>query len=195
MRQRADAIVDIEVRQARAEGATWAQIGSLLGSTRQAVQQRFGSTGYLLGLLADEAYQALKYGRREAKQLGHTYLGTEHLVLGLLQTSPKPDRECDRFTQIPVWLARQAVAEICGKSTVLGVAGKLRLAPRLRDVLVASAQHAAVDERLRVHTQDLLCGLIIEGGGVGLQILRGLGISDSQLSRDCPVHRASAHDL
>lgn len=91
--QMADDLLDHFVGQARAEGRSWTQIGEALGVTRQAAQQRHG------GLL-DRLVARLKEGRfrrftprartavieaqSAARDRHHGYIGTEHVLLGLL---------------------------------------------------------------------------------------------------------------
>ncbi|HET7048543.1 MAG TPA: Clp protease N-terminal domain-containing protein [Solirubrobacteraceae bacterium] len=86
---RGDELLDQLVDAARAQGASWTEIGGALQTTKQAAQQRFavvaqepaGDSPFgLTGAAAD----ALAAAANEARELGHHYVRPEHLVLGLL---------------------------------------------------------------------------------------------------------------
>jgi Clp amino terminal domain, pathogenicity island component len=88
----ADELVDHFVQEARAAGCSWTEIGSTLGVTKQAAQQRFVTIApapeqsWPPGL--DEAAGAVfASAAAEARALGHHYIGPEHLLLGLLAQS------------------------------------------------------------------------------------------------------------
>jgi hypothetical protein len=89
LRARGDQLLDDYVDAARAAGVSWSEIGSALGSSKQAAQQRFaaladpapGQTPFgLTGTAADVLTAAVA----QAQELGHHYVRPEHLVLGLL---------------------------------------------------------------------------------------------------------------
>ena len=93
----ADHLVGHFVDQARRTGASWAEIGQSLGVSKQAAQKRFvpkpsGASEQLGELLAEEglarftrrARLVMVRAEEEARRAGHNYIGTEHLVLGLL---------------------------------------------------------------------------------------------------------------
>jgi ClpA/ClpB-like protein len=89
MRSRGDQLLDQFVDEARAQGVSWTEIGDVLGTTKQAAQQRFAA-------LADPAPDRAPFGLtgaagavlraadREARALGHHYIRPEHVVVGLL---------------------------------------------------------------------------------------------------------------
>jgi Clp amino terminal domain, pathogenicity island component len=89
LRARGDELLDHFVDAARANGASWSEIGGCLSTTKQAAQQRFavladpepgkapfGLTGAAAAVLTDAA--------DEARELGHEYIRPEHIILGLL---------------------------------------------------------------------------------------------------------------
>src|ERR687897_3161771 len=94
-----DQLLDRVVDEARMAGASWAQVGEVLGVTRQAAQQRQGSwLSRLLGAGRREEKRRLLSGRftrdaraavieaqKAAQALEHDHIGTEHLVLGMLR--------------------------------------------------------------------------------------------------------------
>src|SRR3954454_2025820 len=85
-----DDLVERFVGEARGAGLSWAEIGDLFGTSKQAAQKRYaapaGAGGWpSLTLLAQEA---MNRAGAEAERLGHNYVGTEHVLLGLLDTKP-----------------------------------------------------------------------------------------------------------
>ena len=93
MRSRGDQLLDQFVDEARAQDVSWSDIGEVLGTTKQAAQQRFavladpppdqapfGLTGAAAGVL--------RGAEREARALGHHYVRPEHIVAGVL-TQPE----------------------------------------------------------------------------------------------------------
>lgn len=88
LKVRADELLDQFVNDAREVGCSWTQIGCVLAVTKQGAQQRFGAlstgTGGTWPGLMPEAEAAMVAAAREARELGHHYVGPEHVVLGLL---------------------------------------------------------------------------------------------------------------
>ena len=90
--QLSDELLDHFVKEARAAGCSWAQIGEALGVTRQAAQQRHGGlAGRLLRGLTDGLFKrftprakaAVVAAQDEARARGHAAVETEHILLGL----------------------------------------------------------------------------------------------------------------
>ena len=86
---RADELLDAHIDRARASGASWTEIGCVLGTSKQAAQQRFAALAEptdsrapfgLTGTAAD----ALHAAGTHAQDLGHHYIRPEHLILALL---------------------------------------------------------------------------------------------------------------
>jgi hypothetical protein len=77
-----DHLIDHFVARARAAGMPWSQIGEALGVTKQAAQQRFVAPN--LSRYTERAKHAVAIAEERARALGQPYIGTEHLLLGLL---------------------------------------------------------------------------------------------------------------
>ena len=89
LRARGDELLDAFVESARAAGASWSEVGSALGSSKQAAQQRFAALadpapGQAPFGLTGTAAVVLTAAVAQARDLGHLYVQPEHLVLGLL---------------------------------------------------------------------------------------------------------------
>jgi hypothetical protein len=89
---KADALLGYFVESARQAGCSWAEIGTALGVTKQGAQQRFVDRGestrpdeeQLLARYTGRARASLARAREEAREMGHNYVGTEHMLLGVL---------------------------------------------------------------------------------------------------------------
>jgi Clp amino terminal domain, pathogenicity island component len=103
LRARGDQLLDQFVDAARSGGASWAEIGCTLGTSKQAAHERFAAladppVGQAPFGLSGTAAAVLRSAGEEALALGHHFIAPEHLVLGLLA---QPDE-----------LAAQALAEL-----------------------------------------------------------------------------------
>ena len=78
-----DALVGHFVDECRAAGHTWSEISQSLGVTRQAAHKRFSATPRELQRWTERAKQVLAASVDAARGLGHPFVGTEHLLLGL----------------------------------------------------------------------------------------------------------------
>lgn len=181
LRLRADEMVDVEVRLTRAAGHTWAQIGEVLDTTRQAVYERYGSPKALLHRLDVDARAAFRHADTEARRMGHAYLGTEHVLLGILLKPPQQLKDA-MGGDITVRSVRREIIEIVGTARTRRPRN-IRMAPRLRRAAEIAGESAARAGRYEVTSADLVRGMIAEAGGIGVQALAGLGVDLDALAR------------
>jgi ATP-dependent Clp protease ATP-binding subunit ClpC len=120
------------------------------------------------------------YGQEEAQRLNHNYLGTEHLLLGLIheQEGVAGRALADLGLDLPA--ARAGVEAIVGRGD-LPVSGCIGVTPRAKQVIAR-----AVDEATRLHhaylgTEHLLLALTYERQGVASDVLRQAGIAPAQV--------------
>ena len=188
-----DQVVTHFVEAARDAGCSWSQIGAQLGVSKQAVQQafvapaprrrRFGRTAPAppFGGWTDRARAALDRARQEAAALGHNYLGTEHLLLGLVQGDGLAARALGRLG-VETNRVRDKIVEIIGRDIGEASAG-VPYTPRTKKVLDLAVREAARLRHNYVGTEHLLLGLVREGEGVAAQILvQGLGVDLPRVS-------------
>ena len=95
-----DQLVDHFVDTARRNGCSWAQIGSVLGVSRQGAQQRYGGAlrwpwmrprrrgGSDVARFGPDARRAVVSAQGAARRMGHDHVDTEHLLLGILAAGP-----------------------------------------------------------------------------------------------------------
>jgi ATP-dependent Clp protease ATP-binding subunit ClpC len=124
----------------------------------------------------DQARRVVVLAQEEARMLGHNYIGTEHLLLGLLAEGEGTAARALRSMEISLEVARVQVAEIIGEGTGQPT-GHIPFTPRTKKVLELSLREAQRLGDSYIGTEHLLLGLAREGEGVGAQILERLGAS------------------
>jgi hypothetical protein len=178
----ADALVGHYVETARLSGASWSRIGEAMGVTKQGAQQRFGGPTSLHADVLPHMERMTPRGRRvlaaaaeEAREAGHGYVGTEHLLLGLLH---EPEAIAAKVLE-----QQGATAERIRAETVTRLGPRSAttsddppLTPRARRVL-----DLALGEALRLGhnylgTEHLLLALLTEGTGIGAQVLAAVDV-------------------
>jgi hypothetical protein len=122
----------------------------------------------------DAARQVLVLAQEEARLLGHGFIGTEHLLLGLLrQDSNAAHVLSDLGASLPSVRAR--VVEIVGQTGGTAV-GSPPFTPRAKKALELSLREAVQLGSHDIGTEHILLGVIREGEGVAFQVLVGVGI-------------------
>jgi hypothetical protein len=124
----------------------------------------------------ERARTAMQLAQEEAQRLQHNYIGTEHLLLGLLREREGVAGKVLTSLGVDLDQVRQAVEGIVGRGEHL-VSGEIRLTPRAKKVV-----ELAVDEARRLHhhflgTEHLLLGLLREGQGIGAGVLESFGLN------------------
>jgi ATP-dependent Clp protease ATP-binding subunit ClpC len=138
------------------------------------------------------ARRVLSLAQEEAQRLNHNYIGTEHLLLGLVREENGVAVRVLRELGVDPRQIRERVERTVGRGQRASY-GKLSLTPRTKRVI-----ELAVDEARRlghhyIGTEHLLLGLVREGEGVAVDVLKGLGISlDKVRSQTARVMMESA---
>jgi Clp amino terminal domain, pathogenicity island component len=174
-----DALVERFVREARAAGLSWTQIGQEFGTSKQAAQKRYGpgpaEEGGWPGRWTPGAHDALNRAGEAARELGHDYIGTEHALLGLLA----PEAGLSAHVLADLGVTREAVlATSCMKpgSPERRQQDCLGVMPRLKQAMEYAWRIA---ERLGAGTADtehLLAGIVAVPGAMAIEILKRLGV-------------------
>ncbi len=195
-------LLDYWVQHARAAGCSWAQIGGSLGVTKQAAQQRHAAARGLLGKLKGRvahaggglftrfdpaARRVVVLAQEDARTLGHNFLGTEHLLLGLLAETDSVAATVLDTAGITRDGARAAVERIvgCGRGVPRS---RIPFTPRAKQVLELSLRESRELGHHHIGTEHVLLGLLTEGGGVGTQVLTEGGVALGEL-RDAVLAR------
>ena len=125
---------------------------------------------------SDRARRAVVRAQEEARLLNHDYIGTEHILLGLLAERASAAARALDSLNVTLEAAREQVREIVGQgSQEQGQRGHIPFTPRAKKVLELSLREALGLHSEIIGTEHLLLGLIDESDGVGAQILERLG--------------------
>jgi hypothetical protein len=179
----ADLLVDGFVAEARAAGCSWAQIGLCLGVSKQGAHQRFGASTQpppWTGEFGHGAGQILAHAHDEAAALGHNYVGTEHLLLGLL--SAREQIAAHALTALGVVeedVRAQTVARL-GEHPPRRWAA-LGMHPELKQALQRAREWAEHFGHRQVGSEHLLLGLLGVPACGAVQILAGLGADSARV--------------
>jgi ATP-dependent Clp protease ATP-binding subunit ClpA len=122
----------------------------------------------------DRARRVVVLAQEESRLLNHHYIGTEHLLLGLLAEGE--GLACQALTSMGISLpeVRRQVQEIIGRGSNPPT-GHIPFTPRAKKVLELSLREALQLDHNYIGTEHILLGLIREGEGVAAQVLQKLG--------------------
>jgi len=112
--------------------------------------------------------------QEEARMLNHNYIGTEHLLLGLIQEGEGVAAKALESMGISLEAVRNQVEEIIGRGSSAPT-GHIPFTPRAKKVLELSLREALQLGHNYIGTEHILLGLIREGEGVAAQVLTKLG--------------------
>jgi ATP-dependent Clp protease ATP-binding subunit ClpC len=122
----------------------------------------------------DRARHVVVYAQEEARMLNHDYIGTEHILLGLIHEGEGVAARALEAMSISLDGARHRVEEIIGQGQT-APAGHIPFTPRAKKVLELALREALQLGHTYIGTEHILLGLIREGEGVGAQVLQELG--------------------
>jgi ribosomal protein S18 acetylase RimI-like enzyme len=124
----------------------------------------------------EAARRVVVLAQEEARLLDHDYIGTEHLLLGLIAEGDGVGARALEALEISLPSVRTQVEEIIGRGKTTPV-GHIPFTPRAKKVLELSLLEARELGDQHIGTEHLLLGLVREGEGVAAQVLRELGVS------------------
>ena len=122
----------------------------------------------------DRARRVVVLAQEEARMLNHDYIGTEHILLGLIHEGEGVAAKALESLGISLEAVRQQVEEIIGQGQQ-APSGHIPFTPRAKKVLELSLREALQLGHNYIGTEHILLGLIREGEGVAAQVLVKLG--------------------
>ena len=152
--------LDITVERVRA------QVVRIVGSGEEVTSGQIPFT--------PRAKKVLELALREALSLGHNYIGTEHILLGLVRERDGVAAKALDSLNIRLDAVRREVEEIIGQGQAAPT-GHIPFTPRAKKVLELSLREALQLGHNYIGTEHILLGLIREGEGVAAQVLQKLG--------------------
>jgi len=122
----------------------------------------------------ERARRAIVLAQEEARLLDHNYIGTEHILLGLIHEGEGVAAKALENLRISLDSVRHQVVEIIGRGSQAPT-GHIPFTPRAKKVLELSLREALQLGHNYIGTEHILLGLIREGEGVAAQVLQKLG--------------------
>ena len=124
----------------------------------------------------DRAKKVMNLARQEAQRFNHEYLGTEHILLGLVQEGSGVAANVLKNMGIDLTKIRMEVEKIVKTGPSMVTMGQLPFTPRAKKVLELSMEEAGSLGHNYIGTEHLLLGLIKENEGIAAQVLLNLGV-------------------
>lgn len=167
-----DALVGHFVEQCRSAGHTWAEISDALGVSKQAAHKRYSTVPASLSRYTNRAREVFTGSVDAARGLGHSYVGTEHILLALF---PPGGIAATLLAESGLTEAKVAAAVVA--RTPRGTAGADQpvFTPRAAQVFSHALSEALTMGHNYIGTEHLALALFREPEGVAAQILAEAG--------------------
>ncbi len=136
----------------------------------------------MLERFTDRARRVIVLAQEEARRLDHAYIGTEHILLGLVGEGEGVATQALVSSGVSVEAVRRQVESIIGRGPEPPT-GDIPFTPRAKKVLELSLREAHQLGHHHIDTEHILFGLLREGQGVAAQVLQGLGGDLSRVRR------------
>ena len=124
----------------------------------------------------ERAREALSLARDEAKRFNHNYIGTEHILLGLLREGEGVAALVLTRMGVGLDAVRDEVERIIGRGDRM-IVGDVGLTPRAKKVMELAVDEARRRRQSYVGTEHLLLGLVREGEGIAAKVLKQFGVT------------------
>ncbi|MDP9292517.1 MAG: Clp protease, partial [Verrucomicrobiota bacterium] len=122
------------------------------------------------------AQQVLALARKEADRFNHNYVGTEHLLLGLIKLGQGVAVNVLQKLGLDLETVRMEVEKQVGSGPETKMAGNIPYTPRVKKVLALAGKEAKSLNHSYVGTEHILLGLLREGEGVAARVLKNLEV-------------------
>src|SRR3989440_1738585 len=122
------------------------------------------------------AQQVLQLARKEADRFNHNYVGTEHLLLGLIKLGQGVAVNVLQKMGLDLETVRMEVEKQVGSGPETKMVGNIPYTPRVKKVLALAGKEAKALNHSYVGTEHILLGLLREGEGVAARVLKSLEV-------------------
>lgn len=130
------------------------------------------------------AQQVLALSRKEAERFNHNYVGTEHLLLGLIKLGQGVAVNVLERMGLDLESVRIEVEKQVGSGPEASISGNIPYTPRVKKVLALANKEAQHLNHSYVGTEHLLLGLLREGDGVAARVLQSLDVDISRTRQE-----------
>ncbi len=132
---------------------------------------------------SEKAAQVFVTAQEEAKELGHSYVGTEHILLGLLKVGNNPASEVLAGMGITYSRTKSEIISMVGMG-MRGFITSPQMTPRAKRVTELAYEEAKLLGSERIQPEHLMLGIIREGEGIAVHVLRKFGVDLQTLRRE-----------
>jgi ATP-dependent Clp protease ATP-binding subunit ClpC len=132
----------------------------------------------------DRAKKVMALARQEAQRFNHEYIGTEHMLLGLIQEGSGVAANVLKQMNVDLERIRQEIEKFVKTGPPTVASGQLPFTPRAKKVLELSMEEASALGHNYIGTEHLLLGLIREQEGIAAQVLMNLNIKLEDVRRE-----------
>ncbi len=181
MNDASDSALGFFVDQCRRSGRSWAEISEALGVTKQAAHKRFNAAEPTAELLTDRAQAALFAAGREAVAMGHNYVGTEHLLLGVFDPRGGVAAHVLNELRISRKAVRERVATTVPALPMRSSATPGPYTPRATQCVTRASSEAVALGHEYVGTEHLLLAVAADTDGLAARVLAELGTNYDDL--------------
>jgi ATP-dependent Clp protease ATP-binding subunit ClpC len=130
--------------------------------------------GAVFERFTERARRVLTFAQEEARELNHSFIGTEHILLGLIREGDGVGAQALRSLGFSLQAVRDQVQETIGTAGT-AASGFPAFTPRAKKVLELSLREALQLNHSYIGTEHILLGLVREGEGVAAKVLVSLG--------------------
>ncbi len=130
------------------------------------------------------AQQVLALARKEADRFNHNFVGTEHILLGLIKLGQGVAVNVLQKLGLDLETVREEVEKQVGTGPEQKMIGNIPYTPRVKKVLSLAAKEAKSLNHTYVGTEHILLGLLREGDGVAAQVLKNLEVDIEQTRQE-----------
>ena|SRR5260221_12364336 len=124
----------------------------------------------------ERARKVLRLAQEEAQRFQHNYIGTEHLLLGLVREDEGVAAKVLHNLGVDLQKVRSSVEDIIGRGDRI-VLGEIGLTPRAKQVIELAVDEARRMNHHYIGTEHLLLGLVREGEGIAAGVLKSQGVT------------------
>ena len=124
----------------------------------------------------EQARSALQNAQEEAQRLQHPFIGTEHLLIGLIRDETNVAATILRNMNVDLVKVRDAVEFIISRGDRIITGPAIGLTPRAKKVIELSVDEARRLNHHYIGTEHLLLGLVCEGEGIAGGVVHSLGV-------------------
>ena len=140
---------------------------------------------------APTAKQCLELARAEALSLGHDYVGTEHVLLGVVKVARGSLAKVLEKTHLEPEAVRKEIERFVSAQPARTTAPSLPFTPRAQKALKLAGREAKMSQAPLINAEHILLGLLREGRGIGALALKNLGVQVEQLRAEVSAAKGS----